>query len=122
MYFSFKCATNCGKRIYFMLSGWISSSSGLFHTRLYCCMCVSHTRGCLGACVCVYIYWSNLHVYVYMLQVYTHGVDMCVDRCCTAEFTCVWAYMYLYTRRVYMYIFTYMRTEFTCVEIGRAHV
>ena len=79
------CVTDCGKRIYLMLSGWFSSSSGLFHSRLFCCMFVSHTRGCLGACVCIYIYWSNLHVYVYILQVYTHGVVMCVDRCCTGR-------------------------------------
>ena len=44
------------------------------------CMFVSHTRGCLGAGVCVYVYWSNLHVYVYILQVDTHEVVMCVDR------------------------------------------
>ena len=77
------CATECGKRIYFMLLGWFSSSSGLFHTRLFCCMFVSHTRGCLGAGVCVYIYWSNLHVHAYILQVDAHEVVMCVDRCCT---------------------------------------
>jgi len=71
-YISFMCGTDCGKRIYFMLSDWFSSSSGIFHTQLFSCMFVSHTRGCLGACVCVYMYWSNLHVYVYILQVYTH--------------------------------------------------
>ena len=34
-----------------------------------------------------------------------------------AAFTCVWAYIYLYTRRDYTYIFRYMRTEFICVGI-----
>ena len=122
------CATDCGKRIYFMLSGWFSSSSGFFHTRLLCCMVVSHTRGCLGACMCVYIYWSNLHGYVSILQVYTHGVVMCVDRCCTrsshvsghifiyihAGFTCIY---FVYTHRVHMcgYMFTYMHPRFICV-------
>jgi len=124
---SFMCATECGKRIYFMLSGWFSSSSGLFHTRLFCCMFVSHTCGCLGACVCVYIYWSNLLLYVYILHVYTHEVVMCVDRCCTrssyvsgyiciyihagstgiylricAQSSHVWVYVYVYTPKVYM--------------------
>ena len=145
IYFPFMCATDCGNHIYFMLSGWFSSSSGLFHTRLYCCMCVSHTRGFLGACVCVYIYWSNLHVYVYILQVYTHGVDMCVDRCFTrsshvsghifihihAGFTCiylricaqssyVWVYIYVYTPKVYMcmciyYVYTHRVHMCVCV-------
>ena len=81
------------------------------------CMIVSHTRECLGAGVCVYIYWSNLHVDAYILQVYTHEVVMCVDRCCTRS-SHVSGYIYLYIRWVCLYIFTYMRTEFTCVGIG----
>ena len=80
-------------------------------------MCVSHTRGCLGAGVCVYICWSNLHVHAYILQVDAHEVVMCVDRCCTRS-SHVSGHIYLYTRWVYMYIFTYMRTEFTCVGVG----
>jgi len=138
-------ATDCGKRIYLMLSGWFLSSSGLFHTRLFCGMFVSHTRGRLGACVCVYMYWSKLHVYVYILQVYTHGVDMCVDRCCTrsshvsghifiyihAGFTCIylricaqsshaWVYIYTYTPKVYMcmciyYVYTHRVHMCACI-------
>jgi len=135
------CATDCCKRILFMLSGWFSSSSGLFHTRLFCFMFVSHTRGCHGACVCVYIYWSNLHVYVYILQVYAHEVVMCVNRCCTrsshvsghifiyihAGFTCiylcaqsshVWVYVYVYAPKVYMCMciyYVYTRRVHMCV-------
>jgi len=37
--YSFMCATDCGKRIYFMLSGWFSSSLGpLFLARLRFCV------------------------------------------------------------------------------------
>jgi len=108
------CGTDCGKRINFVLSGWFSSSSGLFHTRLFCCMFVSHKRGCLGACACVYIYWSNLHVYI--TRIYTRSRHVC-GKMLHAEFTCVRACIYLYTRRVYMCVFTYMRTDFTCVGI-----
>jgi len=140
---SFMCATECGERIYFMLSGWFSSSSGFFHTRLFCYMFVSHTRGCLDACVCAYMYWSKLHVYVYILQVYTHEVVMCVDRCCMrsshvsghiliyihAGFTCiylricaqsshVWVYVYVYAPKVYMSMcmyYVYTRRVHMCV-------
>ena len=122
------CATACGKRTYFMLSGWFSSSSGFFHTRLFWLyVCVSYA--CLGAGVCVYVYWSNFHVYAYILQVDTHEVVMCVDRCCMRSshgfghilidihtgFTCI--YIYVYAHRVHMcgYIFTYMHPRFICV-------
>ena len=141
------CTTDSsgGKLIYFMLLVWFSSSSGLFHTQMFCCMFVSHTRGCLGACVCVHIYELNLHVYVYILQVYTHGVNMCVDRCYTlsshvsghifihihAGFTCiylricaqsshVWVYIYVYTPKVYMcmcvyYVYTHRIRMCMCI-------
>ena len=71
------CVTDYGKRIYFMLSDWFSSSSGLFHTRLFCCMFVSHTRGCLGACVCVYILVEFTWVCVYITNVYTRSRHVC---------------------------------------------
>jgi len=94
---------------------------------------------------CAYMYWSNLHVYVYILQVYTHGVDMCVDRCYTrsshvsghifiyihAGFTCiylricaqsshVWVYIYVYTPKVYMcmciyYVYTHRVHMCVCI-------
>jgi len=112
----FMCATVCGKRTYFMLSGWFSSLRGFSTPDCFGCMIVSHTRGCLGAGVCVYIYWSNLHVDAYILQVDTHEFVMCVDRCCTRS-SHVTGYIYLYIRWVCLYIFTYMRTEFTCVGI-----
>ena len=52
---------------------------------------------------------ANIHIdltYVCVyFGVYSHGVHMCLG-----------IYL-LCTRRVYMYIFTYMRTEFTCVGI-----
>ena len=68
------CATVCGKCTYFMLSGWFSSLRGFSTPDCFGCMIVSHTRGCLGAGVCVYVYWSNSHVYAYILQVDTHEV------------------------------------------------
>ena len=102
IYIPFMCATDCGNHIYFMLSGWFSSSSGLFHTRLYCCMCVSHTRGFLGACVCVYIYWSNLHVYVY--------IDISI--LIAAHFVPVMVHVPSFPFGVHIYVY---HTEFTCV-------
>jgi len=125
------CLTDCGKRIYFMLSGWFSSSSGLFHTQLFCCMFVSHPRGCLGACVCVYIYWLNLRMYVHILQVYTHEVMMCVDRCCTrsshvfehmfvyihAGFTCIYLRICAQSSQVWVYVYVYAPKGYMCMCI-----
>jgi len=89
---SFMCATDCCKRIYFVMSGWFSSSSGLFHTRLsqVCVMIVFRTR----------VSWR-----------------MRVRMCISAQFTCVCVYivsMYTQSRHVRVYIFAYMHTEFAC--------
>ena len=100
-----------------MLSGWFSSSSGLFHTRLYCCMCVSHTCGFLGACVCVYIYWSNGRIYMCMCIYYKYihtesscvwidvsrGVHMCLD-----------IYLFIYTQGLHVYIYVYAHRVHMC--------
>ena len=66
--------------------------------------------------VFTYIHTEFTSVCVYILQADTHEVVMCVDRCCTRS-SHVCGHIYLYTRWVYLYIFTYMRTEFTCVGI-----
>ena len=121
--------SDCGKRINFVLSGWFSSSSGLFHTRLFCCMFVSHKRGCLGACVCVYI--SIGRIYMYILQEYTHEVVMCVERCCSrsshvsghvfisihAGFICVYLRICAQSSHVWVYVYVYEPKVYICMCI-----
>ena len=94
------------------------------------CMFVSHPRGCLGAGVCVYIYWSNLHVYAYILQVDTHEVVMCVDRCCTrnshvsgyimyiyAGFSCIYLRICVQSSHVWVYAYIYVPKVCMCLCI-----
>ena len=125
---SFMCATACGKRTYFMLSGWFSSSSGLFHTRLFWLyVCVSYAwvswRGRVRiyilvefTCVCVYITsrytrsWIDVVRGVHMclgIFIYIYAGFACIYLRICVQSSHVWVYVYIYVPKVYMCLCIY---------------